>query len=62
MVPALCRETAEEPLVIVNIVGFAAPFRMSTLGLNDAEAPAGSPEMLNEMGFVNPFVVGVAVI
>jgi|HubBroStandDraft_6_1064221.scaffolds.fasta_scaffold4792406_1 hypothetical protein len=47
---------------MVNIVGFAVPLSVSMLGLNDAEAPAGSPEMLNETGFVNPFVVGVAVI
>ena len=32
------------------------------LGLNEAELPDGSPETLNEMGFVNPFAVGVAVI
>ena len=60
--PALRRATAEDPFVIVNIVGFATPLSVSMVGLNDAEAPAGSPEMLNEMGFANPFVVGVAVI
>lgn len=61
-VPEVPRATAEAPFVIVNIVGFAVPLSVSMLGLNDAEAPAGSPETLNEMEFGNPFAVGVAVI
>ena len=47
---------------MVSIVGFATPLSVSIAGLNDAVAPAGSPETLNETGFVNPFAVGVAVI
>jgi len=54
--------TAGAPFVIVNIVGFATALSVSMIGLNDAEAPTGSPETLNEMEFVNPFAVGVAVI
>ena len=46
---------------MVNIVGFAVPLSVSMVGLNDPEAPAGSPETLNEMEFVNPFALGVAV-
>jgi hypothetical protein len=60
--PELRRAIAVDPLVIVNIVGFATPLSVSMVGLNDANPPDGSPETLNEMGFVNPFAVGVAVI
>jgi len=60
--PALRRAPAEDPFVIVNIVGFATPLSVSMAGLNDAVAPAGRPTTLNEMEFANPFAVGVAVI
>jgi hypothetical protein len=54
--------TAEDPFDIVNIVGFATPLGVSIAGLNDAVAPAGKPDTLNEIELVNPFAVGVAVI
>jgi len=47
---------------MVNVVGVAFPLGVSIAGLNEAVAPAGSPETLNEIELANPFAVGVAVI
>jgi hypothetical protein len=55
-------ETAETPSVIVNVVAVAFLLGVSIAGLNEAVAPDGSPETLNEIGLANPFAVGVAVI
>jgi len=62
LAPVLRPEIAELPSVIVNVVGVAFPLGVNIAGLNEAVAPAGSPETLNEIELANPFAVGVAVI
>lgn len=59
---AALRETAEVRSVIVKVVGVALPLGVNIAGLNEAVAPAGSPETANKIELGNPFAVGVAVI
>lgn len=56
------REAVEDPFVSVRVVIVALLLGVSIAGLNDAVVPAGSPEMLKEIGLGKPFVVGVTVI
>ena len=56
------RDAVEGPLVTVSVVTVVLPLGVSIAGLNDAVVPAGSPEMLKEIGLGKPFAVGVTVI
>ena len=59
----LGRELAwKPPFVMVSVLGTALPFGVTVVGLKEAVAPAGSPEMLSTTGLANPFAVGVMVI
>lgn len=59
---AALREAVDDPLVSVSVVTLEVSLGVSIAGLNDAVVPAGSPEMLKEIGLGKPFAVGVTVI
>lgn len=62
MLAAALPETAEDPSVIVKVVGVAVRLGVNVAGLKEAVVPAGRPEIVNNTELGNPFAVGVAVI